>query len=289
MASARTAPHAAGRATKSPGEGPPPAGSPWDLPLDEAPLAFLDLEMTGLALDRGDRVIEVCIERVRGGVVEARLESLVDPGPGNWDTRSGDVHGIALGTLAEAPPFSSIAASVVELLDGAVPIAHAAEWDLAFLHAELDRVGLAGPTHALDTLVLARRAFFQPSYALAALARAFAIDPGTAHRAGDDVRTLRGIFAHVVKELSPATPRDLWMVRIGENEPRPGVVAACEAAITRGTPVQVTYRPASSGPKEFGMVMTALDGPHVHGFMVPSRGRRTLLLARVLRVEPLPP
>ncbi|MBK7399974.1 MAG: hypothetical protein IPJ34_27905 [Myxococcales bacterium] len=198
------------------------------------------------------------------------------------------MHGIAVATLASAPPFASIAA-VVEILDGAVPVAHAAEWDPRVPARRAERVGPAGPTHALDTLVVARRAFFQPSYALAALARAFAIDPGTAHRAGDDVRTLRGVYAHVVKELSPSTPRDLWMVRIGENEPRPGVVAACQEAVTRGTPVQVTYRPASSGPKEFGMVMTAVDGPHVHGFMVPSRGRRTLLLARVLRVEPLPP
>ncbi|MBK7396526.1 MAG: 3'-5' exonuclease [Myxococcales bacterium] len=288
MASVRTAPHAAGRATKSPGEGPPPEGPPWDLPLDEAPLAFLDLEMTGLALDRGDRVIEVCIERVRGGVVEARLESLVDPGPGTWDARSGDVHGIAVATLASAPPFASIAAAVVEILDGAVPVAHAAEWDLAFLHAELERVGLAGPTHALDTLVLARRAFFQPSYALAALARAFAIDPGTAHRAGDDVRTLRGVYAHVRRSFRPRPRVTCGWSASGERAP-PGVVAACQEAVTRGTPVQVTYRPASSGPKEFGMVMTAVDGPHVHGFMVPSRGRRTLLLARVLRVEPLPP
>lgn len=37
---------------------PPPAGPPWDAPLDVAPLAFIDLEMTGLDPDR-DRVIEI--------------------------------------------------------------------------------------------------------------------------------------------------------------------------------------------------------------------------------------
>lgn len=281
----RRSPRGGGRATRSPGEGPPPEGPPWDLPLDEAPLAFLDLEMTGLSLERGDRVIEVCVERVRGGVVEARVESLLDPGPGAWDDRSGDVHGIARATLAHAPPFAAVAPAIVAALDGAVPVAHAAEWDLAFLDAELARLGAAAPTHALDTLVLARRAFHQPSYALGALARAFSIDVGTAHRAADDVRTLRALFARIVPELSPSTPRDLWMVRIGETEPRPEVVAACHEAVARGTPVQVTYRPASSGPQEIGMVMTAVDGPHVHGFLMPSRGRRTLLLSRILRVH----
>ena len=36
----------------------PPAGEPWDLPLAEAPLAFVDLEMTGLDASK-DRVVEV--------------------------------------------------------------------------------------------------------------------------------------------------------------------------------------------------------------------------------------
>ena len=44
----------------------PPAGPPWDLPIAEAPLAFVDLEMTGLDAVH-DRVVEVCVERVVGG------------------------------------------------------------------------------------------------------------------------------------------------------------------------------------------------------------------------------
>jgi DNA polymerase III subunit epsilon len=43
----------------------PPQGSPWDDPIDEAPLVFLDLEMTGLR-PASDRVIEVCAVRARG-------------------------------------------------------------------------------------------------------------------------------------------------------------------------------------------------------------------------------
>jgi DNA polymerase-3 subunit epsilon len=58
---------------------PPPPGSPWDLSVGEAPLAFVDLEMTGLDV-ANDRVVEVCIERVVGGAVVRSLASLVDPG-----------------------------------------------------------------------------------------------------------------------------------------------------------------------------------------------------------------
>ncbi len=272
-------PNLGGRRTTSPGDGPPAAGAPWDLPLDEAPLAFVDLEMTGLALET-DRVIEICIERVRGGVIEDRLESLVNPGVhGN-----AAIHGISAESLAGAPSFADLAPRVMVLLEGAVLIAHAAEWDLAFLEMELARIGLCAPSHALDSLVLARRAFHQPTYALSALATALGIEVRGAHRAGEDVRVLRGVFGAIQKELSPKTARDLFMVRIGENVPRPEVVAACTEAASSGAPVRVTYRPASSGPQELDMVLTLVDGLHAYGFLLPGRGRRTLLLSRVLRV-----
>src|SRR5579872_4922864 len=58
---------------------PPPPGPPWDLPVEATPLAFVDLEMTGLDVER-DRVVEVCIERVVGGVVQSHVTTLVQPG-----------------------------------------------------------------------------------------------------------------------------------------------------------------------------------------------------------------
>ena len=61
----------------------PPQGPPWDDPLGEVPLAFLDLEMTGLD-PRDDRVLEVCIERVRGERGEDALVSLVRPEGGTF-------------------------------------------------------------------------------------------------------------------------------------------------------------------------------------------------------------
>ena len=57
---------------------PPPAGPPWDLAFADAPFAFVDLEMTGLDVAR-DRVIEVCIERVKNGEREALFSRLVNP------------------------------------------------------------------------------------------------------------------------------------------------------------------------------------------------------------------
>jgi DNA polymerase-3 subunit epsilon len=268
----------------SPGDGPPPEGAPWDAPLGEAPLAFVDLEMTGLEVGR-DRVVEVCVERVRDGALEDRLETVVNPG----DQRGAEhVHGISEAEIAAAPGMATIADRIVELLRGAIVIAHGVSWDLAFLRDEMSRLGRGDevPTHAIDTIALARRALNLRSYGLSAVARAFELPEDRAHRAGADVRTTRRIFERLLPGLSPKTPRDLWEVRVGERVPRSEVLAAVGAAVAAGAPVTVVYRPSHRAAEPLRMVLTALDPPHAIGYLLPSRGRRLLRLDRILRIEP---
>jgi DNA polymerase III subunit epsilon len=266
----------------------PPAGDPWDQPLEEAPLAFVDLEMTGLDVAR-DRVIEICVERRRGSRVEARLETLVDPGPAV--TFGTEVHGIDRAALAGAPRFEALAPRVVEICRGAVLVAHAAPWDIAFLEAELARSSI--PTRFpwfLDTLTLSRRAFMSESHSLGALAVKLGIERQRAHRAGDDVRVLAGLFERLVRELRPKTPRDLWHVRVGEKKARPDIVAACIVFAESGQKTLICYRPSHKGPRTFigivTQVRTDLDPPRVMGYALPSRGRFDLRADRILSVTP---
>jgi DNA polymerase III subunit epsilon len=269
---------------------PPPPGPPWDLPVSEAPFAFVDLEMTGLDA-ANDRVVEVCIERVVGGRVTASLSALVNPGD---RTGAGSkIHGIGTEELAAAPPFGALADRVLSLLEGAILVAHAAVWDIRFLAAECDRAGkILHVERWLDTLVLARRAFAFPSYSLDALCRQLAIDRGRAHRAESDVHAMRELFARCTKVLAPTCARDLWEVRVGERRARQAIVLACEAAAEHGAPVIVTYRAARRQPEPLTMVVlevrSDLDPPGVVGYQLPGRGRRQLRADRILRVEPAP-
>ena len=269
---------------RSPGEAPPPAGAPWDLPIDEAPLAFLDLEMTGLRVGE-DRVVEVCIERVRGGVVEARVDRIVDP---QGKRGAEHVHGLGDASFASAPTFAEIADEIVEVLEGAAVIAHGAAWDLAFLDDELTRLGKKerAPVHAIDTLILCRRAFHLPSYALSKVAASLGIVVERAHRAKDDVTTMRAVFSRLMVELAPTTPRDLWGVRVNERAPREAIVAALEEALQKGAAIDVIYRPAHRGPERLTIVLTSLVPPHAIGYLLPGRGRRELRVDRILRIEP---
>jgi DNA polymerase-3 subunit epsilon len=246
--------------------------------------------MTGLDAAR-DRVVEVCVERVVGGERQKLLSTLVDPGERVGG--AAHVHGLDAGALAGAPRFEAIAAEVLETLEGAILVAHAAVWDVRFIAAELDRAGIAPRVeHWLDTLVLARRSFAFHSYSLDALCRELAIDRGQAHRAESDVRAMRTVFDKCVGVLAPVSARDLWEVRIGERRARQAIVDACEAAAKHGAPVVVTYRAARRPPEELTMVLlevrSDLDPPGVVGYQLPGRGRRQLRADRILRVEPAP-
>jgi DNA polymerase-3 subunit epsilon len=255
--------------------------------------------MTGLDAVH-DRVVEVCIERVVGGERQKLLSTLVDPGERVGG--AAHVHGLDAGALAGAPRFEAIAEEVVAMLEGAVLVAHAAVWDVRFIAAELRRarsglpprapVDAAVPEHWVDTLVLARRAFAFHSYSLEALCRELGIDRGQAHRAESDVRAMRTVFDRCVAVLAPASPRDLWEVRVGERKARQAIVDACEAAAKHGAPVVVTYRPARRPPEALSMVLlevrSDLDPPSVVGYQLPGRGRRQLRADRILRVEPAP-
>ncbi|HWL89092.1 MAG TPA: exonuclease domain-containing protein, partial [Polyangiaceae bacterium] len=191
--------------------------------------------------------------------------------------------------------FEVIADRAIELLDGAVLVAHAAEWDVAFLQMELERAGRALPPalgHPVDTLILARRAFALQSYALKNLATFLGVEHGQAHRAGPDVRAMRKVFERCVAELAPVSARDLWEVRVAARRARSAIVAACEEAVIHENTVLLTYRPSRRKPEPLLMVLTEvradLDPPRVIGYQLPGRGRRELRADRILRIDPAP-
>jgi DNA polymerase-3 subunit epsilon len=266
----------------------PPAGPPWDLPLDEAPFAFVDLEMTGLDPEN-DRVCEACVVRTRGERVERTVETLVRP-----DVPMGRgvlVHGIGDDLLAAAPPFADVAGALCEALDGAILVAHAAEHDVAFLTAELGRAGRTLPiVGVLDTLPLARRCFSRTSHRLGALCESLGISLPNAHRAGDDARATMALFFKIAAVLAAAAPRDLWHVRIGERHARPEIVERAILAVEAAAPVAVRYRPSKRAPLELVMVLTDVrtdvDPPRIHGYDAKGRSRRELRADRVLAIEP---
>lgn len=278
-------PAAAGRAETPRGPGPPP-GPPWDTPLEEAPLVFLDLEMTGMD-PRAHHVCELALRRVRAGAVEGELVSLVRaPTP---VAVSRDVHGIADDELAHAPTLRELAPRVASLLAEAVPVGHGMANDLAFLRAAHERGEIAAPPeHVLDTLVLARRALLAPSYRLGPLAERLGL-PRPTHRALADVRTTQALFDVVRAALRARTARHLWQVRVGDKRAsmRDDVREALERAAAGGGLARVCYRVPRRSPVVDLLEIRRLRPPHVEGRLVAARATRTLRGDRLLWVEPV--
>jgi DNA polymerase-3 subunit epsilon len=270
----------------------PPEGEPWDLPLDEAPLAFVDLEMTGLDPAK-DRVVEMCIERVRGGQVVDRIHTLVRPETVDDAVGNAHVHGILADALRDAPTFAELAGRVRLLLSGAIFIAHGAPWDVSFIEAEMARAGdPMAVSFYIDTLNLSRRTFVLQKHSLEALREHFGIDSSRAHRADADVAALRIVWEKCVQALEPKTPRDVWEVRIAERKARDQILAECTEAVAAGSPVTVVYRPRARPPEPIEMVLVeivaGLDPPRVIGYQLPGRGRRELRADRILRIDQSP-
>ena len=264
----------------------PPTGPPWDTPFAGASFAFVDLEMTGLDLEK-DRVIEICVERVKGGRREAFFSTLLNP---EVPVGAQHVHGIDEAMVATAPRFPAVAAALTEILSGAIFVAHGAKYDADFLNMELTRAGLPyRVVHWLDTLKLARRALGLDSHSLNALCKHFGVVREVEHRAEADVIALHTVFARLVSLLAPVSPRDLWEVRVAERLARASIMSACEAALAAGTEVRITYRPSRRKAEILPMIVTRIasdvDPPRVMGYLVTGRSRRELRADRILRVE----
>jgi DNA polymerase-3 subunit epsilon len=227
-----------------------------DLPLNSAPLAFLDFETTGLYPRRGDRVCEVAIQRVVGGDIALTYATLVNP-ERPLSAQSFAINQIAPEQLAGAPRFEEVAASVRAALDGAVIVAHNAPFDLEFLHAELALAGqppLIVP--AIDTLALARRLFpRRQSHSLAALAASAGLPPPS-HRALDDVLALRVVFDDMAARLASqgiASLGDVLRYARGfdPGQPDPQLPEPIAEALRGGRLLRIVYSSrTSAGPIE---------------------------------------
>lgn len=275
-------------APRNPPISPHPAeGPPWDVPIEQAPLAIVDVETTGLD-PRRHGICEIAIQRARGcgRVVDDELVSFVrTASPVGTSIR---FHGIDDRTLEDAPALSDLAPRIDALFAGAIPVGHRVEVDLSFLGAAATRGEIAAPPpFALDTLTLARRAFNRPSYALEELARALSL-PLASHRARADVIATRALLERVCEQLRPRTARHLWQVRVGERRAsmRDDVRAALEAAFAANVRVRVCYRVPGRNPFVDELAIYALIPPRVEGWLEQTRVKRVLRGDRILWAEP---
>jgi len=170
--------------------------------LHSVPLAFLDLETTGLRPDLGHRVVEIAVLQTQGLKKEREFATLINP-QRPIDPGAARVNGISNKMVAGAPLFAQILSQLQDLLAERVIVAHNAPFDLNFLRAEYSLAGASfEPGPVLDTLMLARRQYHFYSNSLGNIAKNLRIRTPSAHRALGDALTTYAIFRRFSGDLT---------------------------------------------------------------------------------------
>ncbi len=166
----------------------------------------IDTETTGLDPNDGHRIVEIAvIELVNHLPTGKYFHCYVNPERDMPDAAFA-IHGLTAEFLAGHPPFAVVAPQFLEFVGTDPLVIHNAEFDLAFLNAELKRAGLAPLAMPFtDTLQLARRRFPGQAANLDALCRRFAIDLSSRekHGARIDGELLAAVYLELIGGRQP--------------------------------------------------------------------------------------
>jgi DNA polymerase III subunit epsilon len=159
----------------------------------------LDTETTGLEPGDGHRIIELACLELHGRRTTGRhFHRYVNPERA-IDLAASQVHGLTAEDLADKPRFGDIVDEFLEFVEGSELLIHNAPFDVAFLDAELTRLGrpkLATLCTVSDTLAMARDLHPGKKNSLDALCERYAVDHSkrTLHGALLDAQLLADVW-----------------------------------------------------------------------------------------------
>jgi len=163
----------------------------------------LDVETTGLEPAKGDEVIEIAAQKIRGHDKIGEMVTLVKPSkPMSAEAASFHAkNGLTEELLnKEGRPVEEVIPELVDFIGQAGIIAHNAEFDIGFINVHLAKLGLPPlKNQVIDTLAIARRYLIIPSYKLSSVAAYLKVEQPSAHRALVDVETTREVFFKLVE------------------------------------------------------------------------------------------
>ncbi|MBI4810104.1 MAG: 3'-5' exonuclease, partial [Ignavibacteriales bacterium] len=172
--------------------------------IDEADYLVIDVETTGLSVDRGDRVCEIGAVKLRGHAIIETYGSLIDPQrPISYGAFS--VNGITPQMLSDAPVFSAVAKKIWDMMDNSILVAYNAPFDLSFITNEFRLIGYPPIKNTtIDALAIARQLLpGLQSYQQENVARIAGISFPVKHRALEDTLATAQLFTIFTSILKP--------------------------------------------------------------------------------------
>ncbi|MDX1921529.1 MAG: DNA polymerase III subunit epsilon [Alphaproteobacteria bacterium] len=162
---------------------------------------ILDTETTGFDPLQGHRIVEIgCVEMVGHIATGKTFQCYLNP-ERDMPPEAQKVHGLTDAFLADKPLFSQVVEEFLDFISDDPLVIHNAPFDMAFLNAELTRIGFSAlpKTRAIDTVILARKAFPGAPASLDALCKRFKVDASSRqlHGALLDARLLADVFVEL--------------------------------------------------------------------------------------------
>ncbi len=142
---------------------------------------ILDTETTGLEPEKGHRIIEIgCIEVKDRRKTDRYLHYYINP-EREIEQEAVEIHGITNAQLQAEPLFEDIADTFLDFVRDSELIIHNAPFDVAFINAELSRLGeewgkLEDYCRVTDTLEMAREMHPGQRNSLDALCQRYQVD-----------------------------------------------------------------------------------------------------------------
>lgn len=175
--------------------------------LDGSFVVF-DIETTGFS-PVSDMIIEIGAVKVVNGKVTDRFSEFVNPQrPIPFEIEQ--LTSINDSMVADAQTIEEVLPRFMEFVEGSVLVAHNANFDVSFISAKCDNLGISHDFTYVDTMGLSR--IFHPSEAkhnLDAVCKAFKLVNNHHHRAVDDAEVTSKIFEKFVELLYEAGVHDM--------------------------------------------------------------------------------
>jgi DNA polymerase-3 subunit epsilon len=155
----------------------------------EYPVVFVDIETTGGSY-RNSRVLEVAAIRFENGEVVKEFSTLLNP-ESHIPPVITSITGITEADVVDAPVFEDIADELLEVLDGAVFVAHNVRFDYSFLKQEFAMIGTMFSPRLLCTVRLSRFLYSDvKGHSLEKIITRHSIPVLDRHRALEDARAI---------------------------------------------------------------------------------------------------
>jgi DNA polymerase-3 subunit epsilon len=173
--------------------------------------AVVDFETTGLNPEI-DRIVQLAAVIVNGdGEITDSFDTIVKPeNPDEYQHGAEHIHGISAQQVSNGMPLRIALEKLWDISAGNVFTAHNAQFDLGFLHAESERVGIKGRVEVhIDTLELSKRTTSADDtrrHNLLALCEHYGIERDKVHDARSDATATAQLLMHLIKELGVESP-----------------------------------------------------------------------------------